>query len=55
MQSNNELEAELSFLEAQRRFKQARESGDPEAIREAEDAWRAMVRGELLSKEGCAE
>lgn len=55
MKSNNELESELAFLEAQRRFKQARESGDPEAIREAEDAWRAMVRGELVRNEGCAQ
>lgn len=55
MQNNTELEAELAFLEVQRRYRQARESGDPEAIKEAEEAWRAMVRAELVRKEDCAD
>jgi hypothetical protein len=49
-----ELDSEMAFLEAMRVYRQARESGDPQAIAEAEEAWRGMVRQEMIEREGCA-
>lgn len=46
---DKDLANELDFLAAMRAYRSARESGDPEAIAAAEEAWREQVRGELKS------
>ena len=52
---DEEMASELAFMSAMRAYRRARESGDPEAIAEAERAWQEQVRGELLAREGgCA-
>lgn len=50
MQNNQELESELAFMEAMRRYRQAKESGSAEDIQKAEDAWREQVRSELAGR-----
>lgn len=50
-----DMDAELAFLSAMRAYRQARESGDREAIAAAEQAWREMVRQEMLDREGCGD
>lgn len=45
-----ELKGELDFLAAMNAYRRAKESGDADKIREAEDAWRAQVRDELAKK-----
>ena len=55
MEDEEELKSELEFMEAMRAYRRARESGDDEAIREAENAWREQVRKELIARESCKE
>lgn len=52
MDNNNEqeLDSELAFMEAMRRYRSVKESGDPEAIHEAEEALREHVRSEFTQK-----
>lgn len=50
MQDNQELESELAFMAAMRRYRQAKESGSAKDIQEAEDAWREQVRSELTGR-----
>jgi len=45
-----ELKGELDFLAAMNAYRRAKESGDADKIRDAEDAWRAQVRGELTGE-----
>lgn len=47
MDDNKQMEAELAFMEAMRAYRRAKESGDAEAIREAERRWQEQVRQEL--------
>ncbi len=49
---NRELAGELAFMEAMRAYRAARDSGDAEATAAAEEAWREMVRGELVNRTG---
>ena len=49
-ESNPELESEMEFLSAMSAFRSARASGDAEAIADAEEAWRRMIRDELRAK-----
>lgn len=53
MQTNDESDSELAFLNAMQTYRRARESGDPKAIKEAEDAWREQVRKEMVQNESC--
>jgi hypothetical protein len=43
-----DLAAELEFLKAAEAYRAAKRSGDAEATRAAEEAWREQVRRELL-------
>ncbi|MBR3316127.1 MAG: hypothetical protein IKG18_18560 [Atopobiaceae bacterium] len=53
--SDQNLGDELAFLAAMRKFRQAREQGDPESIAQAEKELQEVVRGELRRQEsGCA-
>lgn len=45
--NNKEMENELGFLQAMNAYRAAKASGDAEAVRKAEDAWREQVRSEL--------
>lgn len=54
MDNEKEMEGELGFLNAMNAYRRAKESGDPDAIRDAERAWQEQVRNELANKgEGC--
>lgn len=53
MEDSKELESEMQFLDAMRAYRRARESGDPQAIQEAENAWREQVRREMVEREDC--
>lgn len=48
MDKNEELDSELAFMEVMRRYRAVKESGDPEAIRIAEEELREHVRGEFV-------
>jgi hypothetical protein len=48
--NEEELQGELDFLAAMNAYRRAKESGDADRIREAEEAWRAQVRDELAKK-----
>ncbi len=48
--SMDELAEEAKFLSAMHAFRAARRSGDSDAEREAEQAWREQVRAELIAK-----
>ena len=53
--NTQEMESELAFMSAMRAYRRAKESGDPEAIAAAEQAWQEQVRAELAQREGgCA-
>jgi len=47
MQDETGMKDELDFLAAMQAYKRAKETGDPEAIAAAEEAWRQQVRGEF--------
>ena len=47
-ENKDELKSELDFLAAMQAYRNARDSGDAEAIRAAEDAWREQVRREII-------
>ena len=47
MQEETDMKDELDFLAAMQAYRRAKESGDPEAIAAAEEAWRQQVRGEF--------
>ena len=49
-ENKDELKSELDFLAAMQAYRNACDSGDAEAIRAAEDAWREQVRSELMSQ-----
>lgn len=53
MEESRELKSELEFLDAMHAYRRARESGDPQAIKDAEDAWRDQVRREMIQNESC--
>ena len=53
MEESKELKSELEFLDAMHAYRRAKESGDPKAIQEAEDAWREQVRREMMQGERC--
>ena len=53
MEDSKELKSELEFLDAMHAYRRARESGDPQAIQEAENAWRDQVRREMMQSERC--
>ncbi len=50
MDNSKEMEDELGFLNAMNAYRRAKDSGDPEAIREAEKAWQEQVRSELANR-----
>ena len=45
--TDSELAQEFDFLKAQEAYRRAKRSGDAEAERAAEEAWRQLVRREL--------
>ncbi|MBR3317712.1 MAG: hypothetical protein IKG21_07880 [Atopobiaceae bacterium] len=47
---SQEMEYELAFLSAMRAFRAARDSGDAEAIAQAEKTLQEVVRGELQAQ-----
>ncbi|MBO7674752.1 MAG: hypothetical protein J6S63_07055 [Atopobiaceae bacterium] len=49
-ENESELKGELDFLAAMNAYRRAKETGDADKIREAEEAWRAQVRGELAGE-----
>lgn len=54
MEEAGELHSELEFMQKMQAYRRARESGDPEAIQRAEDAWREQVRQEMIESENCS-
>ena len=47
MQDETGMKDELDFLAAMQAYKRDKETGGPEAIAAAEEAWRQQVRGEF--------
>lgn len=51
MAQDQDLASEFEFLKAAEAYRAAKRSGDAEATRAAEEAWREQVRRELM---GCS-